>query len=106
MDGLLPDDQRRAGTFTWPPPCENYVWEALQGAVVSAEMLTRAGYPAFLWEDRAILRAVQWLYDHDCPATGDDEWLPALVNAAYGTDFPGGDRPHGKGMGFTQWTHG
>ena len=25
IDGVLPDDQRRAGTFAWPPPKENYV---------------------------------------------------------------------------------
>ena len=28
IDGVLPDDQRRAGGFTWPPPKENYVWGA------------------------------------------------------------------------------
>ncbi|MCI0394086.1 MAG: hypothetical protein L0322_04010, partial [Chloroflexi bacterium] len=25
IDGVLPDDQRRSGGFTWPPPQENYV---------------------------------------------------------------------------------
>src|SRR5262245_28417084 len=28
IDGVLPDDQRRAGGFTWPPQKENYVYEA------------------------------------------------------------------------------
>jgi hypothetical protein len=35
VDGVLPDDQRRAGGFTWPPPKENYVWEAMQGVLGS-----------------------------------------------------------------------
>jgi hypothetical protein len=29
IDGVLPDDQRRAGGFGWPPQKENYVWEGL-----------------------------------------------------------------------------
>src|SRR6185436_3561741 len=41
IDGVLPDDQRRAGGFTWPPPKENYVWEALQGALLAALVLER-----------------------------------------------------------------
>jgi PKD repeat protein len=44
VDGVLPDDQRRSGGFTWPPPKEDYVWEALQGAVAQAVILDRAGY--------------------------------------------------------------
>ena len=29
IDRVLPDDQRRAGGFRWPPPKENYVYGAL-----------------------------------------------------------------------------
>ena len=36
IDGVLPDDQRRSGGFVWPPTKENYVWEALQGAIAQA----------------------------------------------------------------------
>jgi len=60
IDGVLPDDQRRAGGFTWPPQKENYVWEGLQGAVVQAEVLHRAGYDTWNWSDKALLRAVTW----------------------------------------------
>ncbi len=107
IDGVLPDDQRRGGGFRWPPPKENYVYEALQGAVVQAVLLERRGYPAFEWGDRALLRAFRWLHDEaDFPAEGDDAWLPHIVNRAYGTDFPARTptRP-GKGMGFADWTH-
>jgi len=56
IDGVLPDDQRRGGSFGWPAPRENYVWEALQGALAQAVILHRAGYDVWNWEDRALLR--------------------------------------------------
>ena len=107
VGGVIPDDQRRGGEFQWPPPKVNYVWGALQGALVQAELLHRAGYPAWQWEDQALLRAATWLYEQaDYPAEGDDEWQPWLLNAAYGADFPVQTpaRP-GKNMGWTDWTH-
>lgn len=107
IGGVLPDDQRRGGGFRWPPPRENYVYEALQGAAVQALLLERAGHDAWCWGDRALLRAFRWLHDvADYPAEGDDTWLPHLVNHVYGTRFPAPipSRP-GKALGFTDWTH-
>ena len=108
IDGVLPDDQRRAGGFRWPPPKENYVWEALQGATLEAELLNRAGYPAWKWGDQALLRAVTWLYRVDrYPAQGDDSWMPWLVDRRYGTDFHGAaPSTPGKNFGFTDWLYG
>jgi hypothetical protein len=108
IDGVLADDQRRSGGFTWPPPQENYVWEALQGASVQAELLTRAGYPAWQWQNQALLRAINWLHGHAYyPAAGVVNWLPWLVNYAYGSYFPAPSSTNpGKGMGWTDWTHG
>ena len=106
VDGVLPDDQRRGGAFTWPPPQENYAWGGLQGAIVQAQLLHRAGYPAWEWEDKALLRAVTWLHEQaNYPAEGDDAWQPWLINAAYGTTFPA-ETPAGPGkaMGWTDWT--
>ncbi|MEH6588778.1 MAG: alginate lyase family protein [Halioglobus sp.] len=108
IGGVLPDDLRRGGPFRWPPPKENYVYEALQGAVAQAVMLERQGMPAWDWGDKALLRAFEWLHEHaDFPATGDDTWIPHVVNRAYGTRFPAPvpTRP-GKGTGFADWTHG
>jgi hypothetical protein len=107
IDGVLPDDQRRAGPFAWPPPHENYVYGALQGALVQAVILHNAGYDAFQWQDRALLRAFHWLYDEArYPAQGDDTFEPHLVNYYYGTRFPTivPARP-GKIVGWTDWTH-
>ena len=107
VGGALPEEMRRAGQFRWPPEKTQYAWEALQGAVVQAELLSRAGYPAWQWEEQALLRAVRFLYDIEWPAQGDDQWQPWLINAAYGADFPADSpaRP-GKNMGWTDWTHG
>jgi PKD repeat protein len=106
LDGVLPDDQRRAGGFVWPPPKENYVWEALQGAVAQAVILGRHGYDAWEWSDQALLRAVTWLHD-ECafPADGDDTWLPHVINHVYGADFPAPvPSSPGKNLGWTDWT--
>lgn len=110
VDGVLPDDQRRNGGFTTNPPCANYVWGALQAATVGTELLSRAGYPAWEWEDKALLRAATWLHSADvksqnwCQPSGDDSWVPYLINHAYGTSFPTSPSI-GKGMGFVDWTH-
>ncbi len=107
IDGVLPDDQRRAGGFRWPPPDENYVWEALQGAIVQAELLHRAGYDVYNWSDQALLRAYSWLFDVcHYPPTGDDTWQPWLVNHAYNAHFPTTPARTGKNMGFTDWLYG
>ena len=104
IDGVLPDDQRRAGHYAWPPQKENYVWEALQGAVVQATLLARAGYDAWNWSDKALLRAVTWQYTcNHFLARGDDTWQIPIINHAYGTHFPVSGANTGKNMGWTDW---
>ncbi|MEZ4870533.1 MAG: alginate lyase family protein [Caldilineaceae bacterium] len=106
IDGALPEEMRRGGSFQWPPLETNYPWEALQGAVVQAALLDRAGYPAWEWQDQALLRAVQFLYNIGWPAQGDDEWIPPLINCVYGASFPVAAKVHpGKNMGWTDWAH-
>lgn len=113
IDGALPEEMRRGCSFQIPPCYSNYPWEGLQGILVEAVILRRQGYDVWSWEDQAILRAVQFLYDlqraypeEEWWAPGDDRWIPWLVNAVYGTDFPTEPvtRP-GKNMGWTDWTH-
>jgi len=79
---------------------------------VQAELLSRQGYDAWNWGDQALRRAATYLFDlhdrygdEDWGAPGGDEWIPWLLNARYGTDFPTVDPAQpGKGMGFTDWT--
>jgi len=106
IDGALPDDMRRGGSFTWPPVQTNYPWGALQGAVTQAEILFRSGFNAWQWQDRALLRAVQFLNGLGWKPGGDDQWIPWLIDSRYGTQFatnPSADP--GKIMGWTAWTH-
>jgi hypothetical protein len=106
IDGALPEEMRRGGSFQWPPIETGYPWGALQGAVVQAEILYRAGYDTWQWQDRALLRAVEFLYGLGWSPEGDDEWTPWLVDARYGTSFAANaSAKHGKIMGWTSWTH-
>jgi hypothetical protein len=107
IDGVLPEEMRRSGAFTWPPPKENYVYTALQGAVATAVILHRAGYDAFGWQDAALLRAYRWLQDQAAyPAEGDDTWMTYVINAAYNREFftEVANDDAGKNVGFTEWT--
>jgi hypothetical protein len=112
IDGALPEEMRRGCEFQIPPCFTNYPWEGLQGVLVEAMILYRQGYDVWNWEDQAILRAVQFLYElqrtyprQNWWAPGDDTWVPWLVNAAYGTDFPTQPASPGKNMGWSDWTH-
>lgn len=110
LNGVLPDDQRRGGSFRWPPPKEPYVWEALQGAVVTAQILHDNGYTAWQWGDQALLRAVNWLVG-ECSfrPVGDDLWVLALIDYNYGTQFTTREEQlrakPGKNMGFIAMSH-
>jgi hypothetical protein len=107
IDGAQPDDMRRGGPLMFPPAATGYPWEALQGAMVQAEILERAGYPAWEWEDRALLRAVQFLHGIQWEATRDDTWQVWLVNYRCGTSHAAAEKTRpGKNMGWTDWTHG
>ncbi len=106
IDGVMPDDMRRGDSFTWPPGETGYPWEGLQGIVVQAEILYRAGYDTWNWQDQAILRAVNFLYDVGWKAEGDDEWSPWIIDYRYGTSFhESAPARTGKNMGWTDWTH-
>lgn len=106
IGGALPEEMRRAGDFRWPPKRTGYVWEALQGALVQAELLSQAGYDAWQWEDRALLRAVAFLYELGWEPNGDDTWQPWLINYAYNAGLPATTPARaGKNIGWTDWTH-
>ena len=107
VDGALPEEMRRGGPFQWPPVFTDYAWEGLQGAVLQAELLQRAGYDAWSWQDRALLRAAAFLYRIGWAADGDDMWQPWLIDYRYGTRYRV-SAPHkvGKNFGWTEWVYG
>jgi hypothetical protein len=108
VDGALPDEQRRSGGFVWPPPKVSSVYDSLQGILMQAVILQRAGYDVWNWEDKALLRAFKWLYDAaNYPAEGDDTWQIFVINHSYGAAvFPAPEvSDPGKNMTRTCWTH-
>ena len=113
IDGAIPDDMRRGCAFKFPPCPTNYPWGALEGAVGQAEILYRQGYDTWNWQDQAMKRAVQFLYNLNLRypsdgwwAHGDDEWMVWVINHRYGTRFPAVTPAHpGKNLAWTDWTH-
>lgn len=108
VSGAMPEELRRAGGFRWPPPKENYQWEAMQGAIVQAELLYKAGYTdTYQWSDQALFRAYKFINNvASYPPEGDDRWITFVVNKRYASAFPTyANASAGKGMGFTAWTH-
>jgi hypothetical protein len=114
VDGALPEEMRRGCGLQFPPCPTGYAWEALQGAVMQAELLYRQGYDAWNWEHKAVLRATRFLQDlqrsypeaAEWAPEGDDSWIPWIVNARFRVHLRASSptRP-GKGMGFTDWVY-
>ena len=115
VSGVLPEDWRRASGFQWPPGATGYMWEGMQGFVVSAVILDRAGAVPLSEGDNAVVRAMDILYGtgegasnspvYKNPASGDDTWIPWVVNKVAGTNYPTQAAASGKNMGWTDWTH-
>lgn len=112
VSGVLPDDQRRAGGFTWPPPCENYVRSAIGSIVAAIWALSRnGGVNLTAASDSAIKRAVEWYTGTvdgkaACKFDGDDGWIPYVYNQLGYTKIKTGDgTDDGKEMSWTGWTH-
>lgn len=110
IDGALPDDMRRGGSFVWPPSYTQYPREALSGYVALAEILFRRGYDVYEWEDRALLRATNFLWELEQEFPDEDWWEPDvpvywIVNYRYETSFPVEGSGFGRNVGWTDWTH-
>jgi hypothetical protein len=117
VSGALPEDWRRAGEFKWPPAISGYMWEGIQGYVVTAVILHRAGLVPFSAGDNAVVRAMDAMYGtgeaastsntpvFKNPASGDDTWIPWVVNYYGGKSYPTTAAAPGKNMAWTDWTH-
>ena len=113
IDGAIINDMRRGGDFQWPPGYTQYPWVGIEGLVPAAAILQRQGYPAFDAADRAILRALEFLW-YVRERTAQEKWFDGsraaetvfLVNRVYGMSFPVAT-PVGAGrlVGYTDWTH-
>ena len=110
VDGAIINDIARGGEFAWPPEYTQYPWEGLAGFYVQAELLQRAGYPAWEAGDEAGRRAIKFL-ERLADEFGDQwwdhtDWAKYLANDVYGLDLPiNGPASKGKNMAWTDWTH-
>jgi len=83
VDGIQPEEQRRVKgqtNFKWPPGKTEYVWGALQGALVAHQLLVRHGKVKLDVADSAMLRACQSQFRLGFPPGGDDVGLAHLAN--------------------------
>ncbi|UCD37028.1 MAG: alginate lyase family protein [Fidelibacterota bacterium] len=112
IDGVMPDDMRRNGSFNNPPPARStdYHWGFLQGTITGARILERFGLSIWEVTDSAIYRAgytfqVRWEAAYGgWKADGDDLWMLPFLDEVYGTEW-GENQPervwdHGKNTGW------
>jgi hypothetical protein len=109
IDGVIPDDMRRGGSFQTPPGYTNYAWGFMQGQIMAARILERAGMPIWAAGDSALYRAAaclqirfETLYGN-WAAHGDDEWMLPFLDKAYGVKWSGQQKnlwKHGKNAGW------
>jgi hypothetical protein len=111
IDGIIPDDMRRNGSFSNPPPKpkSSYHWGALQGQVMAARIFERIGMPIWDVGDSALYRAAYALEVRfkdafgGWGAEGDDEWILPFIDDAYGVKLSGNQSrlwDHGKNTGW------
>ena len=99
LDGIIPDDMDRGAPFACHIDEKHfhftkYVWEGLQGLIVAARILDRAGLS--IWEvgDKAIYRAAYaaqvrlGFLNNEWKATSKNVgWLLVFLDDVYGTDW-------------------
>lgn len=105
IDGVLPDDQRRGGSFPkWTN--QNYVWQAL-GELAGTQYILRAiGYPdVFDWSDGAVKRAYALYAAKGYGCSGDDGWqYKAALDRGVTIEHDGYEP--GKSFGWADWLYG
>ena len=91
------------------PPYTNYAWGGLSGAIAQAEMLYRAGYDSYNWQDKAILRAMKFVTTvMPDSASQPTSWMTWIAKKRYGAGaFSYTPQANGGGrlMDWADWTH-
>ena len=109
LEGVIPDDMRRGGSFQEPPLYTGYAWGFMQGQIMAARILERAGMPIWAVGDSALFRAAYCLqvrFENQYggwAAKGDDEWMLPFLDKAYGVEWAKQQKnlwKHGKNAGW------
>lgn len=105
VDGVLPDDQRRAAAFpNWAN--ENYVWQALGEVSATQYILRASGFPdVFGWSNNAVQRAYELYAIKGYGCSGDDGWQYKAAADRGVTIKHDGFAP-GKSFGWADWLYG
>jgi hypothetical protein len=84
-----------------------YMGETISALVVQAELLRRAGYDSYGWENQALKRIARFVSSYDgwnlAMAT---RYVPWMLNARYGLSIPAVPAGYGRAFGYTDWLYG
>ena len=108
IDGALVEDVSRGGGCCIPQgEGISYQWEALQGLVVSVELLYRTGNYGnpYTWSNLALRRTIDFMYRSGWGISTAAMYVPWLTNKRYGTVYPGWSSISGRIMSWGDWLY-
>lgn len=88
------------------PIVKNYPAEAAQGYVVQAEILARAGYPAWTVNDAQVCRNAEWRgLMGNLNYSSADQYVTWMTNERCGLTQPTKPAVYGRVFGYTEWLY-
>jgi hypothetical protein len=108
IDGALVEDASRGGACcVLQGNGIMYSWEALQGLVVSTELLSRTGRygDPYSWSNRALKRSLDFMQRSGWGVTSRATYVPWIANARYGTSYPAPSTSDGRIMSWGDWLY-
>src|SRR3989338_4556539 len=107
LSGAPVDDIQRAGPYKWLPGFTDYAWGGFSAAIAQAEMLHRAGYDSYNWENQAVLRGIRFLNEVvNFSQSNATTWTTWVVNRAYNTNYSTSSTSiSNRLISYTDWTH-
>lgn len=107
FDGVIPEDQERAGEYTgvWPPVSTNYIHGATDGMTLAFWMMARKGVDCWNWANQAAKRQMVWkqTVGGSQPYSGF-RWQVPVIEKIYGLSWADHD-PAGTStnFGYADW---
>lgn len=107
IDGVLVEDASRGGACCVLQGAGiSYSWEALQGTIVSSELLYRIGnYDPYNWSNQALKRAIDMVQRSGWGITSPAYYVPWLANFRYGTKYVVANGGNGRIMSWGDWLY-
>jgi hypothetical protein len=104
LDGVIPEDQRRCGEYSWPACETNYIHGATDGISLAFWIMDRQGEDPWSWGDQAALRQMQWKYANNQVPYSGFRWQIPVIEKAYGIDLAGNDpAATSTNFGYADW---